>query len=95
MGVRVRFLPDNAPEGAETGTPISRIVVPQAAVTSNAEGSFVWVVRDNVAHHTPVEVGEKMGERIEITKGVQAGDQVVVGGFDLLAGESVAVRVAE
>ena len=59
------------------------------------DGSFVWVVREDVAHNTPVEVGEKMGERIEITKGVQAGDQVVVGGGDLLAGESVAVRVAE
>ena len=46
MGVRVRFLPDNAPEGIETGAARIRIVVPQAAVDSDAEGCFVWVVSD-------------------------------------------------
>jgi RND family efflux transporter MFP subunit len=95
MGVRVRFLPDNAPEGAESGAPVSRIAVPQAAVASDDEGSFVWVVREEAAVRTPVKLGEKLGDRVEITEGVQAGDQVVVRGGELLAGESVAVRVAE
>ena len=34
MGVRVRFLPDDAPRGVETGAVPDKIVVPKAAVQS-------------------------------------------------------------
>jgi RND family efflux transporter MFP subunit len=95
MGVRVRFLPDNAPAGIETGAVPDRIVVPQAAVQSGPEGSFVWVVSDDVARKHTVDVGASSGEQIEITSGVNAGDQVVVNGAERLTGETVVVRVAE
>ena len=78
MGVRVRFLADDAPAGIETGAVPDRIVVPQAAVQSDPEGSFVWVVSEDVARKHAVQVGAESGERIEITSGVNAGDKVVV-----------------
>ena len=95
MGVRVRFLPDDAPAGIETGAVPDRIVVPQAAVQSGPEGSFVWVVSEDVARKQAVQVGASSGEQIEITSGVNAGDKVVVSGAERLAGETAAVRVAE
>jgi RND family efflux transporter MFP subunit len=95
MGVRVRFLPDDAPIGIETGAIPDRIVVPQAAVQSDPEGSFVWVVSEEVARKQVVQVGASFGPQTEITSGVNAGDRVVVNGAERLAGETAAVRVAE
>lgn len=95
MGVRVRFLPDNAPPGVETGAVRDRIVVPRAAIQSGPDGSFVWVVSDGVASRRAVQAGAEVGERIEILRGVQAGDQVVVRGGQRLAGDTAQVRVTE
>jgi HlyD family secretion protein len=95
MGVRVRFLSDQAPPGVETGAVPDKIVVPKAAVQSGLDGSFVWVVSEDVARKRAVQAGANSGERIEITSGVNAGDKVVVRGAERLSGDSAAVRVAE
>lgn len=95
MGVRVRFLPESAPAGLETGAVSARIMVPRSAVQSGDAGPFVWVVADNAARRTPVAVGVERGERLEITRGLQAGERVVVEGADALRGGIVAVHVAE
>ena len=60
MGVRVRFLSDDAPAGVETGAVPDRIVVPQAAVQSGHEGRFVWVVSDQVARKRAVQRREQI-----------------------------------
>jgi RND family efflux transporter MFP subunit len=95
MGVRVRFLSDKAPPGVETGAVPDKIVVPKAAVQAGQGGSFVWVVSDAVAHRRAVQVGANSGERVEIARGVDAGDKVVVRGAEKLSGETAQVRVAE
>ena len=88
MGVRVRFLSDNAPPGIETGAVRDKIVVPKEAVQSGSDGSFVWVVSDDMASKRAVQVGANSGERIEITSGVNAGDKVVVRGGERLSGDT-------
>ena len=93
--MRVRFLPDDAPVGMETGAIPDRIIVPQAAVQSGPEGSFVWVVSEEVARKQAVQVGASFGQQIEVTSGVNAGDRVVVNGAERLSGETAVVRVAE
>jgi len=95
MGVRVRFLPDNAPPGVETGAVPDKIFVPKEAVQSGDGGSFVWVVSDDVARKRPVRVGANSGPRIEITRGLSAGDKVVVRGAERLSGDTAQVRLAE
>jgi RND family efflux transporter MFP subunit len=95
MGVRVRFLPDDAPAGMETGAVVDKIVVPQDAVRSDQAGSFVWVVSSDEARRRPVQVGAKSGEQVEVTSGLAAGDKVVVRGADRLSGETAKVRLAE
>lgn len=95
MGVRVRFLPDDAPPGLETGAVQDKIVVPEAAVQPGQSGSYVWVVSSDQARRRPVQTGAKSGERIEIISGLRAGDHVVVRGAQRLAGETATVRVVE
>jgi len=95
MGVRVRFLPDDAPPGVETGAVPDKIVVPRSAVQSGQGGNFVWVVSEDVARRRAVTVGANLGERIEISSGVNAGDKVVVRGAERLSGDTADVRVVE
>jgi RND family efflux transporter MFP subunit len=95
MGVRVRFLADNAPPGAETGAVPDKVAVPTGAVQSSEGGSFVWVVRDDLAERRAVDVGGDSGGRTEITRGVQPGDLVVVRGAEKLSGDRARVRLVE
>ncbi len=95
MGVRVRFLPDDAPAGIETGAVPDKVLVPKAAVQSAGDTSFVWVVNENVAQKRTVELGGNSGERVEIADGVHPGEKVVVRGAARLTGESATVRLAE
>ncbi len=95
MGVRVRFLPDNAPAGIETGAVRDKILVPKAAILSGPDGSFVWVVADDTASRHAVQVGADAGERVEVVRGVNAGQRVVVRGGERFSGDSVPVRIAE
>jgi membrane fusion protein, multidrug efflux system len=57
------------------------ILVPQSAVQQGGKGHFVWVVdKDSKAAMRPVTPGDWYGDQWFINSGLQAGDQVVVGG---------------
>src|SRR6185312_1546637 len=62
---------------AGTATALS---VPYAALLDDGGQPYVFVVTGGVAHRTDVETGAHSGDRIAITKGLKAGDQVVVAG---------------
>lgn len=71
------------------------LLVPREAVIEGLGGRFVFVVEGNaahVAHKRPVEIGPGRAELVLVTKGLSAGEQVVVVGQRLLAdGESVQI----
>jgi len=57
------------------------ILVPQSAVQQGGKGHFVWVVdKDGKAENRPVVPGDWYGDQWFISSGLQAGEQVVVGG---------------
>ncbi len=95
MGVRVKFLPDDAPAGVETGVVRDKIVVPREAVQSGPEGAFVWVVSDSVANRRAVQLGPGSGSPAEIVGGLSADEKVVVRGAERLTGDTADVRLAE
>jgi HlyD family secretion protein len=45
-------------------------------------GQYAYVVRDGVAVKTPVRLGARSVDRVEILSGLQAGDRVVVSGAE-------------
>jgi len=54
-------------------------IIPSSALARNAEGSFVWVVRDGLAHRVRVtELGSTDGKSA-VEGAIAAGDQVVYG----------------
>jgi multidrug efflux system membrane fusion protein len=60
-------------------------VVPGAAVQTGAQGSYVYLVNaDSTVSMRPIVVGPSSGDKVSITKGLKAGDTVVVDGADQL-----------
>jgi len=71
MFVRAEIVKKEEPEG---------IAVPLYAVISRSNEQIVYVVNDTRAHARKVELGFQEGWRVAITKGLSAGEQVVVMG---------------
>jgi multidrug efflux pump subunit AcrA (membrane-fusion protein) len=61
------------------------VQIPSDALTRLDELQYVYVVKDGTAFQTPVEVGDRVGNRIEITKGLTGEEQVIVSGKDLVS----------
>jgi membrane fusion protein (multidrug efflux system) len=72
------------------GAPAPHVTVPQTAISANAYGSAVYIVRTEtdpadgksrlVAHQQFVTTGDTRGDQIAVLKGVAAGDVVVTAG---------------
>jgi multidrug efflux system membrane fusion protein len=62
------------------------LLVPQAAIGSSQIGKFVYVVGpDNKAEQRYVSLGASDGDLVVVTKGVNEGDQIIVGNLQRLA----------
>jgi membrane fusion protein, multidrug efflux system len=70
--------------GLESGTPEEKIVIPQAALISDQEGIYVFVVDNGKAAIRRVKTGGASGMGIIVDQGLSAGDQVVVEGTQAL-----------
>lgn len=64
--------------------PVSVLTVPRSAVLDGATGTFVYVINSGAYLRTPVKVGARSADFIEITDGLYAGDVVVVTPVDQL-----------
>jgi len=72
------------------------VVIPEDAVVPAEGANAVWVVVEGKATRRQVELGVRTPGFVEVTKGVNPGEQVVVGGLELLApGAPVMPRVVE
>src|SRR5947208_6525272 len=79
-----------------TAVRANAIVIPEDAVVPLQGTSFVWVVSDGKAERHPVALGVRTPGFVEVTSGVEAGAQVVVGGLELLApGVPVRAKVVD
>jgi membrane fusion protein (multidrug efflux system) len=68
------------------------VIVPVEAVVQTLTGTYVYAVRDGIAHRVTVQVGEKRDGFAEVLDGLSAGVQVVIEGqFKLEDGAAVQV----
>jgi membrane fusion protein (multidrug efflux system) len=66
------------------GTHRNAIQIPIDAVSRLEDSQYVYIVREGQAHRVPVEIGVRDENRIEITKGLDGSEQVIVSGKDLV-----------
>ena len=59
---------------------LSALVLPEKALVPVQDKQFVYVVKDNVAHQTEVEIGERRPGQVQIISGLSEGDEVITEG---------------
>lgn len=62
----------------------NRVIIPYKAITEQMGEYFVFVAKDSVAAQQKVHLGPRIGDRIVIMDGIQAGDKVISEGFQRL-----------
>jgi membrane fusion protein (multidrug efflux system) len=73
----------------EQATAGNALTLPQQAVTRSAQGDSVMVVgADGKVSPRPVKVGGQQGGQWVVLEGLQAGEQVMVDGFQKLRGDA-------
>lgn len=71
-------------------------VIPEEAIAPAAGGAFAWVVLEGKATRREIELGVRSPGFVEVRRGIDAGELVVVGGVDrLFEGAPVAATVVE
>ena len=83
MGVKVAFLnEDPLRKKARKGDqrPAAKAIIPKSAVRGAGDGSYVFEVRDGKVERHAVSLGRGIADDVEVTAGVNAGDQLVVKG---------------
>lgn len=71
-------------------------IIPEEAVLPLQGGTFAWVVADGKATRRQIELGVRTPGFVEVMSGVDAGEQVVIGGQERLQeGAPVQARVIE
>lgn len=73
MSAKVSFLSRELIEAEQK----PRVAVSNAAIVGNGEQKTVFQIQDGLAKEIAVRTGETMGDMIEITDGLKAGDKVV------------------
>ena len=69
------------------------VVAPRAGILEDAGGRYVFRIADGRVRRTAVDLGEEVGDGVEIRSGLSGGERVVVSGADgLVDGSRVRVR---
>ncbi len=87
MGAKVEFTRES---GDPQNSAPRRVLVPSGAVAQSKAGAVVWIVEAGKAASRQVDVGPPRGNQVEIRRGLQGGEQVVL---DAPAGIKEGVRV--
>lgn len=74
MSAKVSFLTQEIPPDQRT----RRTVVTPAAVVERDGKRVVYLIKDDRALEVPIETGAKLGETIEVVKGLEPGTRVIV-----------------
>ena len=70
------------------------IIVPNAAIRNDGEGDYVFVAAGNAAERRGVEVGERLGDRVQIVSGLEVGEIILTSALSALSdGRSVEASV--
>jgi membrane fusion protein (multidrug efflux system) len=65
----------------DSGKPQEQIVIPQAALIADQQGTYVFAVEDGKAVIRRVKVGAEIGANVAVQFGLKAGEQIIVEGI--------------
>jgi membrane fusion protein (multidrug efflux system) len=68
----------------EAGHPEEQVVVPQAALITDQQGLYVFIVENGKVAIRRVKTGGPTGEDVVVTEGLSGGEQVIVEGLQTI-----------
>ncbi|MEP5764288.1 MAG: efflux RND transporter periplasmic adaptor subunit [Halieaceae bacterium] len=71
------------------------LLIPEESLLSRGGQHFVWLVEEQMARRVEVEIGDRRPGWVEITAGLNAGNQIVRDGVSRLRGQSAGVKVLD
>jgi len=90
MGVKVAFLGETTP--SDDAQPAPTVIVSRAAINSDAEGDFVWIVRGESVQRRAITQGSSVSAGVQIDAGLSAGDRIVTSSTEPLSpGQNVLI----
>ena len=66
----------------ELGQPEDALVMPRGNFYQATGGQWIYKVKDDKAIRVPLTIGRQNPQQYEVTEGLQAGDLVIVTGYD-------------
>jgi RND family efflux transporter MFP subunit len=79
MSVRINFLAE-----APKADAAPQVIAPRSAVRGEGENVFVWTVRNGQARRIAVQLGEDLGDSVQIIRGLDGGEALIISGPDTL-----------
>jgi membrane fusion protein (multidrug efflux system) len=76
----------------QTGGNPAALIIPESALFSQEGKFYTYTVQDGIAERKEVETGVRFEGKVEVIRGIQAGDRVVTAGHELLS-DGMRVRV--
>jgi RND family efflux transporter MFP subunit len=76
MGVKVAFMEDDSQATTRADEP--GVLVPRAAIRTDAGRPYVFVLKDDVARRRDIELGSVQGQTVQVLQGLAPGEQVIV-----------------
>ena len=76
MAVKVHFMAD-APAAGSAAQPANLVLVPAAALVSDAGSEYVWRIESGKAQRVAVTTGSTRAGSMEVSSGLKAGDVVI------------------
>jgi membrane fusion protein (multidrug efflux system) len=77
------------------GAPRQALLIPEESLESRAMQHYVWKIQEEQAVRTQVDIGARVPGWVEITAGLQPGDEVVRDGVGRLRGDRATVSRVE
>jgi len=74
---------------------ISLISVPQTAVMYDAEGAYVYVIQENIAHERRVTLGQQVRQHIQVITGLKENEVIVSAGTNKVRENSLVAIIPE
>jgi RND family efflux transporter MFP subunit len=74
MSAKVTFLSSAPTAKVEAPT----VLVPKKAIVTEGNSNTVWIIRDGIAHASPVVLGREYQEGVEVKQGLNGGEMVIV-----------------
>ncbi|MDL2324835.1 efflux RND transporter periplasmic adaptor subunit [Ruminococcaceae bacterium OttesenSCG-928-A16] len=77
-----------------TGEAANVVIIPISAANTDVDGTYCFIVENGVAHRRTITLGLSSDTMVEVTEGLQEGDEVILASQNIIEGANVSTDPA-